>query len=234
MRMCSPVRILVACVALTATAVAAGVQRAGAQSGPNQQALDALGPAHPQHHARRTHHAHRAAAPPAVAAIPAAPLPSIPPAPPPPPVIKAPVIVVPLHPSPPPPPVPVVAKAAGSASPLAGGVRITFGPGSADLNAATMQALQDFAVLLKSDPAARALVLAYCRGTPDDPSTPRRISLERGLAARAVLIHAGIPSTRIYVRAIGQPPDTGPAPRDAADRVDLTRSDSTQQTAAAQ
>ena len=226
---------------ISALALLLSTNVAAAQSGPNQSALDALGPSRPahhprSHHPRRTHRRHASAAaatgaPPATpsAATPVnAPLPAIPAGPPPPPVIAAPVVNVPLHPLPPPPPVPIVAKATGAASPLARGARITFGPDSADLNPATMQALQDFAATMKSDPAARAQVDAYCNGTPDDPSTPRRISLERGLAARAVLIHAGIPSTRIYVRAIGQPEDGGPP-----DRVDLTRSDSTQQTAAA-
>ncbi len=220
--------------ALSATALLLSTTVAAAQTGPNQNALEALGPARHAHHARarsshHVRHRHAAARPQPATAPVAAKLPAIPAAPPPPPVI-APVVDVPLHPLPPPPPVAVVAKADGHASPIAGGARITFGPGSADLNAETMQALQSFAATLKADPAGRALIDAYCSGTPDDPSTPRRISLERGLAARAVLIHAGIPSTRIYVRAIGQPPEGG-GPQN---RVDLTRSDSTQQTAAAQ
>ncbi len=133
------------------------------------------------------------------------------------------MINVPLHPEPPPPPVPVVATAAGAVSAIQGGSRITFGSGSADLNPTTMQALKDFTAHMKADPEARAQVDAYGSGTSDDPSTPRRMSLSRGLAARAVLINGGIASTRIYVRAIGQPGDGGPA-----DRVDLTRSDELQ------
>ncbi len=204
-----------------------------AQTGGDQRALDSLGtakpaetahPAHPAHH-RAAHHPARPATNaadtgashmPAGVAMP----PPVPTTPPPPPIIKAPIINVPLHPEPPPPPVPVVASATGDASAIHGGTRITFGDGSADLNADTMQALRDFADSLKTDPAARAQIDAYGNGSPDDPSTPRRLSLSRGLAARAVLINAGIPSTRIYVRAIGRPADGGPA-----DRTDLTRSD---------
>lgn len=208
-----------------------------AQTHGDQRALDSLGPVHPAHHgAVHPHHAaHRArpaagdSAPPAAkTATVVAPPPTIPPAPPAPAVIKAQVIDVPLHPEPAPPPVPVVAGAAGSSSPIHGGTQITFGDGSADLNAGTMQALQAFAAQIKADPAARAQVNAYSSGAADDPSTPRRISLERGLAARAVLINAGIPSTRIYVRVIGRPQDGGPA-----NRADLTRSDLTQQASAA-
>ena len=222
----SPVSVL---AALLAVLIAAS---ASAQTAGNRSALDSLGPAHP-HHAVHHHHHHAGhpakQAPPAAAATAVA-LPAIPAAPPPPPVIKAPVIDVPLHPLPPPPPVSVVAKAVGEASAIAHGTQITFGRDSADLNDTTMQALRDFADRLKADPGARALIDAYAHGTADDPSTPRRLALARGLAARAVLIESGIPSTRLYVRAIGRPPKSA-APDD---RVDLTLSDSTQQTAAAQ
>ena len=204
-----------------------------AQTQGDQRALDALGsspparksPAHARHTRHAAHHAvshatHGPASPPK--AVPAV-APPIPAAPPPAPVFKAPVIAVPLHPEPPPPPVPVVANAVGSVSGIDDGSRITFGDGSADLNPAGMQALQAFTARLKADPQARAQIDAYGHGTADDPSTPRRISLARGLAARAVLINGGIPSTRIYVRAIGQPPDSGPA-----DRIDITSSNRTQ------
>lgn len=220
---------------LVATALAAERPGRPALAQASQQALDSLQPApaahHPAHgrHAARHGHAHAAtgarkaagaAARPPAASGPAAvgAPPPIPAAPPPPPVIAAPVVAVPLHPEPPPPPVPVVAQAAGNASRLAQGTRITFGKGSADLNAATMQALRDFAASLRADPAARADLDAFAAGGPDDPSTPRRLSLSRGLAARAVLINAGTPATRIYVRVIGAPSDGGPA-----DRVDLAR-----------
>jgi len=220
------------CILLLALAVPAGLAfdaPAVAQTQGNQQALDALGPTKPAGapapHAHRVpaHHAHAVQPAAAKSTTTAPPLPVIPAAPPPIPVIKAPLINVPLHPEPPPPPVPVVAAATGAGSAIQGGSRITFGNGSADLNAAMMQSLQAFAAQLKTDPDARAQIDAYSSGTPDDPSTPRRMSLARGLAARAVLINSGIPSTRIYVRAIGQPHDNL-----QPDRIDLIRSDSTQ------
>ncbi len=222
-------------VALLSGSALSAAAPARAQAKGDQRALDSLTPpkpaqqpkpAHPAHHHAAHHPAHSANAGPAAdtgaSHMPAGvkmppPVPTTPPAPP---IIKAPVINVPLHPEPPPPPVPVVASARGEPSPIHGGTRLTFGDRSADLNAANMQAIRDFAVSLKADPEARAQIDAYGNGTPDDPSTPRRLSLSRGLAARAVLINAGIPSTRIYVRAIGRPSDGGPA-----DRTDLTRSD---------
>ena len=143
---------------------------------------------------------------------------TIPPAPPPPPVFRAPVINVPLHPPPPPPPVPVVPTAAGQAATLPGGTRISFGPGSADLNPVTMQALHDVAAELRARPTSRVNLDAFGSASADDPSTPRRLAFERGIAARAVLINDGIASTRIYVRVIGAAPAAGGAP---ADRVDL-------------
>ena len=196
-----------------------------ARSQSNQRALDALGPAHsaPGHpaHPRTAHHTrivrHPAPASTAAAAVPS---PVIPAAPPPPPAIKAPELHVPLHPEPPPPPVPVVATAVGAVSGIQGGSRITFGSGSADLNPTGMQALQALTARMKADPESRAQVEAYGSGTSDDPSTPRRMSLARGIAARAVLINGGIASTRIYVRAIGQPGDGSPA-----DRIDVILSD---------
>ena len=41
-------------------------------------------------------------------------------------------------------------------------------------------------------------VMAYAAGTPEDPSTPRRLSLSRALAVRRVLMADGVASARIY------------------------------------
>jgi outer membrane protein OmpA-like peptidoglycan-associated protein len=213
-----------------AGSLAAGT--AMAQVTTNRGALDSLGTQAPGAHSGSHHHAASAAhparhssPPPRTPARPAhaavhAPAATIPAAPPPPPVFRAPVINVPLHPPPPPPPVPVVQTAQGSVAAIDGGTRISFGAGSADLNPAMMQALHAFADRLKGAPQSRADVNAMSSGTADDPSTPRRIALERGLAARAVLINDGIASTRIYVRVMDVPagPKDGPAP---PDRIDM-------------
>ena len=139
-------------------------------------------------------------------------------APAPPPAAVLPPVAAPPAPSATPAlPVPVLQDAAGTATKLANGIRITFGQGKADLNPATAAALQALAQGVKNDPNVDLNVYAYAAGAADDPSTPRRLSLSRALAARAVLINGGIASTRIYPRALGATPSDGPA-----DHVDVT------------
>lgn len=134
---------------------------------------------------------------------------ALPPVPPPP---------VPAKPPAPPPPVPVVPGAAGQVTQIPNGIRITFGEGSADLNPATSAALQALGQAIRDKPAADLNIYAYATGVPDDPSTPRRLSLSRALAARQVLINEGIASTRIYPRALGATVPDGPP-----DRVDVVQ-----------
>ena len=129
-----------------------------------------------------------------------------------------PAVAVPIPAPQPPPPVPVSAGAAGDVNKVLGGIRVTFGPGSSELNPTTEAALRSLARTLKADAQASVNVLAYAAGSPEDPSTPRRLSLARGLAARAVLLNEGIASTRIYVRALG-----APLPGAPADRVDVVQ-----------
>jgi outer membrane protein OmpA-like peptidoglycan-associated protein len=138
-------------------------------------------------------------------------------APPPPAVLPPPTLAPQSHPTPPPALAPVVPDAVGVASQIPGGVRVTFGNGNADLNATTDAALHAFAKSIAANPATTVNVYAYAAGTPDDPSTPRRLSLSRALAARAILINEGIASTRIYPRALGATASDGPP-----DRVDVT------------
>ncbi|GBQ90685.1 hypothetical protein AA13595_2953 [Gluconacetobacter johannae DSM 13595] len=236
-------RLVPACLLVALTGTLAGAlagHPALAQVVTNESALSGLGPAPAAHtaHPAPAHprtgpapHGPHAARPssgtpaPAVAKTTAAhppPTPTIPAAPPPPPIIRPPEISVPLHPSPPPPETPVVPTAQGTVRDLRGGTRLTFAPGSADMNAAMIDRVKTFAAALLAAPEARGQVDAYASGTPDDASTPRRVSLSRGLAIRSILIHAGVASTRIYVRAIGL---SGPPPDDAApDHVDVTLS----------
>ena len=143
--------------------------------------------------------------------------PTIPAAPPPAPVLPPP-LVVPTRPPQPPPPPTVTQSAAGGVVRTKGGMRITFGTGSADLNPETAAALK---ALAQATPPDRTTfdVAAHAAGTPDDPSTARRLSLSRALAVRSELIQSGVPSPRIYVRALGAsvPPPAGVTP----DRVDI-------------
>lgn len=141
--------------------------------------------------------------------------PSLPASPPPPPDALAAPVVPAARPVPS-PPVPVTPDAPGAVTAVAGGQRVTFGPDRTDLNPVTEAALREFARSMRESEAA-INVHASAAGGPEDPSTPRRLSLARALAARAVLISEGIPSARIYVRALGAAGGNGPA-----DRVDVT------------
>jgi outer membrane protein OmpA-like peptidoglycan-associated protein len=134
--------------------------------------------------------------------------------------VLAPAETAPVRPVPPPPPVPIVPGAEGIATQINGGVRISFGAGKAELNAATEAAIRSLAASVKDNPNADLNLYAFAAGVPDDPSTPRRLSLSRALAVRAVLISEGIASTRIYPRALGASPSPL-GPDGPPDRVDV-------------
>ena len=125
-----------------------------------------------------------------------------------------PAVAVPLAHPPPPPVIPLADDAPGTVTPLPAGLRITFGADRADISPATAAALTDFAAAQMAQTAG-INIFAYATGSAEDPSTPRRLSLQRALAARAVLLKAGIPSPRIYPRALG------PTGGDEPDRVDI-------------
>jgi outer membrane protein OmpA-like peptidoglycan-associated protein len=163
-------------------------------------------PPHPPAHAQ----AARPAAPPAARKPPLI----VPPAPPPVPVLQPLNPPPPAHPLAAPDPAPIVENAKGEVVPIAGGIRVTFGSGSADLNKSCNDALRQLA---RETPGGIFNVIAVAAGVPDDPSTPRRLSLSRALAARSLLIAEGVKSTQIYVRALGANAGDGPA-----DRVDVT------------
>jgi outer membrane protein OmpA-like peptidoglycan-associated protein len=188
--------------------------------------------------------------PPATAAVrPSAPVPQTAPepAPAPPPAAALPsepppnVSLSPLEPGTPPakpttPPTGVVAAdAGGAATPIDDGLRITFGSGRPELSPASESALKAFVGKAPQGDNTSINVLAFAAGTADDPSTARRLSLSRALAVRAVLMSEGIPSARIYLRALGTgsqvasqgsasqaPGAQGLASQGPADRVDVT------------
>ncbi|WP_240906470.1 hypothetical protein [Komagataeibacter xylinus] len=138
------------------------------------------------------------------------------------PVLRPPETPVPLHPFTPPPEVKADPQARGRAEKVTGGTRLHFATQSADMNPRMIAALQTFATLMQKLPDQHINIVAYGEGRPDDPSTPRRVALSRGLAARSVLIHAGVAPTRIYVRAVGLPDEN--AQGAGADCIDVTRS----------
>src|SRR4029077_2896352 len=88
-----------------------------------------------------------------------------------------------------------------SASQSGGGLRGAFGRGQAALRPASAAAIHD---LVQASPAGADTsfnVVAYAAGTPEDPSTARRLSLARALAVRSALIADGGRSARGYFRA---------------------------------
>ena len=92
-----------------------------------------------------------------------------------------------------------------------------FQAGDVTLTPAEESAIRSLAKAIPSPAQSAVTVTAFASGKADDPSTPRRLSLARGLAVRAVLLDSGILSAQIYVRALG-----AKAPDEPMDRVDLT------------
>jgi outer membrane protein OmpA-like peptidoglycan-associated protein len=103
------------------------------------------------------------------------------------------------------------------AKPAVASVRVPFSENQAELSADGAAAIKG---LVDSAPTADSVsfnVVAYAAGSQDDPSTARRLSLSRALAARGALLGNGIPSSRIFVRALGSQSGDGPP-----DRVDIS------------
>ena len=165
---------------------------------------------------------------PAPAPVPAAPVAAPRPAPappatqpaPPPPVATAPTRAAPPAPVAVPAPATPAPQTASLAPPTVtqrrGEARIAFPAGGTDLPAGARGELDRMAGRLSADEALRVQLNAYAAESGDQSSQARRLSLSRALAVRAYLIDKGVRSTRLDVRALGQPQDDGPA-----DRVDL-------------
>ncbi|MGE0225385.1 MAG: OmpA family protein [Acetobacteraceae bacterium] len=136
----------------------------------------------------------------------------------PPPAALAPVPGASAAPPAPPATAPAAQAApAAPAVPLPQDLRLTFPAGATELTQADNAAIKRFAGEAAASESASFNVMAYAAGQPDDPSTARRLSLSRALAVRTALMAEGIPSTRIYVRALGSQAGQGPA-----DRVDVS------------
>jgi outer membrane protein OmpA-like peptidoglycan-associated protein len=119
------------------------------------------------------------------------------------------------------PPLTVSTTAATTVAPLppkeGDGVRLDFATGESDLTQGTADAVKALVDAAPKSDATTFNVMAYAAGVPEDPSPARRLSLSRALAVRTALMAFGVPSTHIYVRALGaQGGEAGPA-----DRVDV-------------
>ncbi len=106
--------------------------------------------------------------------------------------------------------------APGTATATEGEIRIAFPADSADIPDATKGQLDALAQKMAGDENIRIQLLAYASGTSDQASRARRMSLSRALAVRSYLIKAGVRSTRMDVRALGNNVEGSPA-----DRVDI-------------
>ena len=116
----------------------------------------------------------------------------------------------------PPPPPPISDNSATAATSNGAGLRVTFVAGQADLSPSSAAAIKQLVATAPPGPNTSFNVAGYAAGTPEDPSTARRLSLSRALAVRSALMADGVNSTRIYVRALGAASSDEPA-----DRVDL-------------
>lgn len=97
-----------------------------------------------------------------------------------------------------------------------GATRILYTTESDDVPATATADLDKVAQAMSANQDMRIQVLAYAAGTEDTESKARRKSLARALAVRSYLYKAGVPTTRIDVRALGTKAAGGPA-----DRVDI-------------
>jgi OmpA family len=131
--------------------------------------------------------------------------------------------ITPIAPAPPPsgaqpPPPPQVSdKSTTSVAATTAGLRLTFAPGASDLSPDSDTSIKQLTAAAPPGDATTFNVLAYAPGKPDDPSTARRVSLSRAMTVRNALVADGVPSARIFVRALGEQYGDGPP-----DRVDLS------------
>jgi len=103
---------------------------------------------------------------------------------------------------------------AAPAADAAAAEALLFEPGSIEIPGQAAEQLRALAGNLQNGDD-RVQLKSHAGGS-EDAAKARRLSLKRALAARAVLIEAGIDATRIDVRALGPAEDGGPP-----DRIDM-------------
>jgi outer membrane protein OmpA-like peptidoglycan-associated protein len=126
----------------------------------------------------------------------------------------------PIAPPPPsgvaPPPPPVSDTATTAAAQTSAGLRLTFASEQSDLSPDSIKSIKELTAKAPPGDDTTFNVQAYAPGKRDDPSTARRVSLSRAMAVRSALVADGVPSARIFVRALGEQYGDGPP-----DRVDI-------------
>jgi outer membrane protein OmpA-like peptidoglycan-associated protein len=93
---------------------------------------------------------------------------------------------------------------------------IAFTPGASAVPATANGNLRALADRMAKDSALRVELIAYASDPEESVSRSRRLSTERGVNVRKELLSAGVESTRINLRALGEQSGGG-----APDRVDV-------------
>ena len=119
---------------------------------------------------------------------------------------------------PPPPPAALAGPSPGAAVALPAPLTLSFPAGKATLTPAETEAIARLVRAAPQTDSTSFSVLAYAAGSPQNPSAARRLALARALAVHDALRAAGVPGSRIFLRAMG-PPDGSGAPDRAELRV---------------
>ena len=98
-------------------------------------------------------------------------------------------------------------------------LRIVYAGTGSQIPADAGPNIKELTQKLVGDPSLRVQLLSYASDPEKNVSRARRLSLERAVAVRKMLIDNGLDSTRIEVRALGDQNPGG-----AADRVDVVLS----------
>lgn len=88
-------------------------------------------------------------------------------------------------------------------------ITIAFSPEEKDLPLSAAASLASVTERMNSDGNLRVQLLGYASSADGSPSSVRRMSLSRALSVREFLMDAGIQSTRIEVRALGDQIESG-------------------------
>lgn len=95
-------------------------------------------------------------------------------------------------------------------------LRILFSGADAAVGPQGTALIMGLSQRLNRDESLRLQIRAYAGGTPEAATQARRLSLDRALAVRSMLIDQGVRGTRIDIRALGNS-----APEEPRDRVDI-------------
>jgi len=96
---------------------------------------------------------------------------------------------------------------------------VSYAGGGTAVPTDSLPAVKDISDKLAVDPNLRVQLFSYASDAEKNVSRSRRLSLERAVAVRKLLIDNGLDSTRIEVRALGDQNNGG-----EPDRVDIVLS----------